>query len=136
MPIQIDLTTHRRTEWVEITDRVAQQVRQAGIKEGTLLVFVPHTTAGLTINENADPAVAADMIRFLDGLVPQRADFTHAEGNSDAHIKASLMGSSVRVIIREGQLCLGRWQGIYFCEFDGPRRREIWLSPESASAQP
>lgn len=127
-PIQFEVTTGRRTEWVEITDRVAEQARREGWRQGSVLVFVPHTTAGVTINENADPSVAADMIHFMDELVPRRADFTHAEGNSDAHIKASLMGSSVRVIVREGRLCLGQWQGIYFCEFDGPRRREVWLT--------
>ena len=128
MPIQIEITTRTRTEWVEITEQVAEQARRGGWRQGSVVVFIPHTTAGVTINENADPSVAADMIHFMDGLVPRRADFTHAEGNSDAHIKASLMGSSVRVMMREGRLCLGRWQGIYFCEFDGPRRREVWLT--------
>lgn len=133
-PIRLEVATHQRTEWVEITGQVATELRKAGVYAGTALVFVPHTTAGITINENADPSVAADMVNFLDGLVPRRnPQFTHAEGNSDAHIKASLMGSSVRVIIREGRLWLGQWQGIFFCEFDGPRRRQVWLTFEESA---
>lgn len=128
MPKRLDVTTHGRNQMVEITSQVAEEARRAGWLEGSVLVFVPHTTAGVTINENADPTVVADMLMFFNGLVPQRADFTHGEGNSDAHIKACLMGSSVRVMVEGGRLCLGRWQGIYFCEFDGPRRREVWLS--------
>jgi secondary thiamine-phosphate synthase enzyme len=130
-PIRLDVATRRRTEWVEITDQVSAEVRQAGVQHGAALVYVPHTTAGITINENADPSVAADMVNFLEELVPRhKAAFTHAEGNSDAHIKASLMGSSVRVIVREGRLALGQWQGIFLCEFDGPRRRQVWIAFE------
>jgi len=135
MPIRLDLTTHQRTQWVEITERVAEEVRRAGCVEGSVFVFIPHTTAAVTINENADPSVAHDMVHFLDALVPRRADFTHAEGNSDAHIKASLMGSGVRVALTGGRLCLGRWQGIFFCEFDGPRPREVWLTFELPPAR-
>lgn len=130
MPARLEIATQRRTDWVEITGLVADEVRRAGLERGSAVVFIPHTTAGVTINENADPDVAHDMMLFLDGLVPRRADFTHGEGNSDAHIKASLIGSSVRVIIEGGRLCLGRWQGIFFCEFDGPRRRQVWVSAE------
>lgn len=130
MPVKLEITTRKRTDWVSITSQVADAVRQAGVVSGAVTVFVPHTTAGVTINENADPDVARDMMGFLDRLVPQSAEFAHAEGNSDAHIKASLMGSSVRVIVEDGRLCLGIWQGIYFCEFDGPRRRQVWVAPE------
>ncbi|MCL5269173.1 MAG: secondary thiamine-phosphate synthase enzyme YjbQ [bacterium] len=126
--LKFELATRERTQWVEITGQVADLVTRAGLTRGHVLVYVPHTTAGVTINENADPDVADDMMRFLDRLVPRRGDWAHAEGNADAHIKASLMGSSVRVAVEEGRLCLGRWQGIFFCEFDGPRRREVWLS--------
>lgn len=132
MPIRIDISTRQRTEWVEITQTVAREVRRGGLQDGAVLVYVPHTTAGLTINENADPSVAHDMTHFLDTLVPRDAGFTHAEGNSDAHIKASLMGSSLRVIVEGGSLQLGQWQGIFFCEFDGPRRRQVWLALEGA----
>ena len=136
MPVKIDVTTQRRTEWVEITDAVAAEVRRAGLERGSVLVYVPHTTAGITINEHADPSVAYDMMKFLDGLVPRRPEFTHAEGNADAHIKASLMGSSVRVIVEDGRLRLGQWQGIFFCEFDGPRRRQVWIAPEGLAPPP
>jgi secondary thiamine-phosphate synthase enzyme len=107
-PITLELTTQRRTEWVELTDRIQTALGETDCHRGSALVYVPHTTAGITINENADPDVAADMMRFLDGLVPHRADYAHAEGNSDAHIKASLMGSAVRVPVENGRLCLGR----------------------------
>jgi secondary thiamine-phosphate synthase enzyme len=90
-------------------------------------VFCPHTTAGLTINENADPAVKADIIKYLEKLVPENSRFSHSEGNSDAHIKSSLMGNSLNIIIENSKLILGTWQGIYFCEFDGPRNREIYV---------
>jgi secondary thiamine-phosphate synthase enzyme len=95
---------------------------------GVLTVFSPHTTAGITINENADPDVAQDMDRFLTRLIPQSAGFKHVEGNSDAHLKASLIGSSVQIIVRDSALCLGKWQGVYFCDFDGPRKRKVFLA--------
>ncbi len=124
----LPVKTDRRNQIIDLTSQVQRLIDNSGIKEGTVVLFVPHTTAAITINENADPSVAADMLHFMDTLVPRRADFTHAEGNADSHIKASLMGSSVRVILSGGRLALGRWQGIFFCEFDGPRRREVWLS--------
>ena len=99
------------------------------MKDGVVTVFVPHTTAGITINENADPDVQADMAAALDRAVPWSAGYRHSEGNAAAHVKASMMGSSVRVIVQDGRLQLGTWQGIYFCEFDGPRSREVWISP-------
>lgn len=116
-----------RSELVPITDQVAELARQNGWKDGVLTLFVPHTTAGITINEQADPDVARDMIWFIDQLVPSLSAFRHAEGNADAHIKASLFGSSLQVILRGGHLWLGTWQGIYLCEFDGPRQRTVRL---------
>ena len=122
------VSTHRRTELVNVTPAVQKAVTALDIKAGTVTVFVPHTTAGITINKNADPDVVADLIAALDKLVPWNADYRHSEGNSAAHVKASLCGSSVRVIVEAGQLQLGTWQGIYFCEFDGPRSRQCWVT--------
>jgi len=122
------ISTARRTQFVPITRLVADIVAHHGWQDGVVTVFVPHTTAGVTINENADPDVAHDMERFSDELIPASRAFRHAEGNSDAHIKASFYGSSVQVIVRNGHLWLGTWQGIYFCEFDGPRSRTVCLA--------
>jgi secondary thiamine-phosphate synthase enzyme len=122
------ITTRRRTDFVTITADVQTAVDELEVREGTVTVFVPHTTCGVTINENADPDVTADMAAALDRMAPWDAGYRHGEGNSAAHVKASLMGSSVRVIVRGGRLQLGTWQGIYLCEFDGPRRRECWVS--------
>ncbi|MFZ5626848.1 MAG: secondary thiamine-phosphate synthase enzyme YjbQ [Bacillota bacterium] len=119
--------TGARDQLVDITDRVQQIVSQRGVKSGLCVVFVPHTTAGVTINENADPDVVTDMLTVLDKLVPWRANYRHGEGNSAAHVKASLLGSSVTVIIEEGLLQLGTWQGIYLAEFDGPRERKVYV---------
>jgi secondary thiamine-phosphate synthase enzyme len=111
---------------VEITDRVRRVIEQSGIKSGAAIVYVPHTTAGVTINENADPDVVHDFLKQLDVMVPWRQPFyRHAEGNSAAHVKASMMGFSAHVIIESGRLVLGTWQGIWFCEFDGPRQRKV-----------
>lgn len=120
-----EIRTQQRTELVEITDLVQSSVRQSGASSGVVVVYVPHTTAGCTINENADPDVVRDMLTEINKTIPFESDYRHAEGNSAAHIKASLFGSSVQVIIEEGKLVLGTWQGIYFCEFDGPRRRKF-----------
>ena len=98
------------------------------IKNGGLTVFVPHTTAGVTINENADPDVVADIEKTFDRIIPWDWDYNHSEGNSAAHIKATLVGSSVGIIVENSKLCLGTWQAVYFCEFDGPRSREVWIS--------
>ncbi|HEX4795137.1 MAG TPA: secondary thiamine-phosphate synthase enzyme YjbQ [Humisphaera sp.] len=118
--------THSRSEMIEVTDRVAHAIAKLGIEQGFVIVYVPHTTAAVTINENADPDVKHDMLRKLEALVPkQEAYYRHGEGNSDSHVKTSLVGNSVTVLIEDGQLVLGRWQGIYFCEFDGPRSREM-----------
>ena len=130
--IRFDVRTGARTQIVDITGEVRQAVRELGMAEGVCTVFVPHTTAGITINENADPSVVRDIINTLEKLVPYGADYSHSEGNADSHVKASLMGSSVQVIVNEGHLQLGTWQGIYFCEFDGPRSRRVWVSVAGA----
>jgi len=119
--------TNARTDFIPIDRQVAEAVRRMGIQSGTVTVFVPHTTAGVTINENADPDVVADLETVLDRLVPWRGGYRHVEGNTAAHVKASLMGSSVRVIVEGGKLRLGTWQSIFFCEFDGPRTRQVWV---------
>lgn len=121
--------TSRRDEFVDITGAVQQIVTGSGVADGVCLVVVPHTTAGITINENADPDVVADMRHALDQLVPWKSPhYRHGEGNTAAHVKASLLGASVQVIVQAGRLQLGTWQGIYFCEFDGPRTRQAWVS--------
>lgn len=125
---ELKIETARRSELVAITGPVADTARRMKWQDGVITVFVPHTTAGVTINENADPDVARDMIMAIDELVPVSPRFRHGEGNSDAHIKASLIGSSVQVIVRGGTLWLGTWQGIYFAEFDGPRHRMVSLA--------
>ena len=118
--------TRSRNEMVEVTDRVAEAIAKLGVEQGFVIVYVPHTTAAVTINENADPDVKHDMLRKLETLVPkQEAYYRHGEGNSDSHVKTSLVGNSVTELIEDGQLVLGRWQGVYFCEFDGPRSREL-----------
>lgn len=122
----ISVRSQARDEMLEITNEVSACVRDSGVSDGVVDVFVPHTTAGITINENADPTTEADIIEDLDRLVPLRQPYyRHMEGNSAAHLKASLMGSSVRIILQGGRLVLGTWQGIFFCEFDGPRNRRI-----------
>lgn len=125
---EIKITTTRRTQFVAITAQVAEVIARNGWQDGVITIFVPHTTAGITINENADPDVAGDMERFSDELIPQSRHFRHSEGNSDAHLKASFYGSSVQVILRTGKIWLGTWQGIYFCEFDGPRQRTLRMA--------
>lgn len=123
----IRISTSRRTEFVDITDRVRAAVRAMGLRDGVVTVFVPHTTAGITINEHADPDVVADIATTLERLVPWHGDYAHTEGNAAAHVKASIMGSSVQVPVVGGDLRLGTWQGIFFCEFDGPRSRSAWV---------
>lgn len=124
---EVNLQSSHRTELIDITKQVKEAVNDSGIIEGIAIVFVPHTTAGITINENADSDVQKDMIRELNKIVPFEDNYSHFEGNSAAHIKASLMGVSQTVIIHKGQLLLGTWQGIYLCEFDGPRRRKVYI---------
>jgi secondary thiamine-phosphate synthase enzyme len=119
--------TQRHTEFVNIDRQVQETVRQSGVRDGVAQVFVPHTTAGITINENADPDVTADIQMVLDRMVPWQAGYAHNEGNTAAHVKASLMGFSTAVLVKDGALQLGTWQSIYFCEFDGPRSRKVWV---------
>lgn len=119
--------TTQRNQLVDVTAQVQQCVDRAGVRDGLVCVFVPHTTAGVTINENADPDVVSDVLRTLSDLIPERGDYRHSEGNSDSHVKSSLIAPSLTVIVEEGRLCLGTWQGIYFCEFDGPRNRQCWV---------
>ena len=123
--VTLDIATSARAELRDVTAQVATALDACGLRDGAVLVYVPHTTAGVTINENADPSVRADMKLALERLVPQSLPFTHLESNADAHVKAGLMGSSVTVPLAEGSLRLGTWQGIYFAEFDGPRRRHV-----------
>jgi secondary thiamine-phosphate synthase enzyme len=123
-----DVQTHTHDQFINITDRVQKTVTELGITDGVVTVFTPHTSCGVTINENEDPDVVSDMIQQLDTIAPWRQPFyAHAGGNSAAHIKASLLGASVQVIVAYGNLQLGMWQGIYLCEFDGPRIRHVWV---------
>ncbi len=121
----LTVKTNTRIEFPDVTDMVQDVVSDAGCESGTCLVYVPHTTAGVTINENADPSVRADIITALTKLVPAGAGYRHLEGNADAHVKATLVGTSQLIPIEKGRLALGTWQGIYFCEFDGPRNRRL-----------
>lgn len=125
--VRLSFETGKRTDFVDITGEVADAVRRSGVSSGAVTVFVPHTTAGLTINEHADPAVMEDMEQVLDRMVPWSGGYRHAEGNTAAHVKAGLMGSSVTVIVDGGRLLLGTWQGIFLCEFDGPRTRNVFV---------
>jgi secondary thiamine-phosphate synthase enzyme len=123
-----ELATRQRDQYIDITGRVRDVVANSGVQSGVAIVYIPHTTAGVTINENADPDVVHDTLLQLDRMVPWSQPFyRHGEGNSAAHVKASMMGSSVTVIIEQGKLVLGRWQGIWFCEFDGPRTRQVHI---------
>src|SRR5262245_9120122 len=122
------ITTRERNQFVEITAEVRRALQQSGVKEGLCVVSCPDTKAAVTVNENADPDVVHDMLLHLDRTVPQhQSGFRHGEGNSDSHIKASLVGPSVTLLVDGGDLVLGRWQGVYFCEFDGPRTREVMV---------
>ena len=128
MVYEINLKTTGRNQFIDITRQAESVVLQSGVKRGICVVYAPHTTAAVTINENADPTVREDIIAVLDKLVPWREPFyKHAEGNSAAHVKSSLVGCSVTVIVQNGRLLLGTWQGIYFCEFDGPRTRRVFV---------
>ena len=128
MVYEITLKTTGRNQFIDITRQVESVVIQSGVKSGICVVYAPHTTAGITINENADPTVRKDIINTLEKLVPWREPFyEHAEGNSAAHVKSSLIGCSQTVIVENGKLLLGTWQGIYFCEFDGPRTRRVFV---------
>ncbi len=118
--------TNKRNQMLDITDEVKSIIRQSGITQGSVIVFCPHTTGAITINENADPDVVHDVLLTLSEIIPaNRKGYQHSEGNSDAHVKSSLVGCSETVIVKDGKMLLGTWQGIYFCEFDGPRRRTV-----------
>jgi secondary thiamine-phosphate synthase enzyme len=124
---EITVKTSRQIEMIDITSKVNQRIKEGGIKEGICLIFCPHTTAGITINENADPNVVRDILSSLDQLIPEDRPYLHAEGNSPAHIKSSIIGCSTMIIIEGGRLSLGTWQSLFFCEFDGPRTRSVWI---------
>ncbi len=127
MTLKISIKSSSRSEMIDITSLIKNEVTKAGANQGLCVVYVPHTTAGVTINEGADPSVCDDILNKLDRLIPRDEGYRHMEGNSDSHIKASLMGSSVSVIIENNSLLLGTWQKIFFCEFDGPRSRSVNL---------
>jgi secondary thiamine-phosphate synthase enzyme len=124
---KINVKTDSRIELIDITERIRGAVSKSKVKDGVCFIFCPHTTAGLTINENADPSVRHDIANALNKLIPGGAGYAHSEGNADSHIKSSLLGSSLTIFIEGGHLAFGTWQGIYFCEGDGPRSREIWV---------
>jgi len=119
--------TRSKVEMIDITDQVSKAVMESKIEDGICHLFVPHTTAAITINENADPNVIKDITSHMSKVVPEEGDFRHSEGNSDGHIKSSLFGVSLTVFVQAGRLVLGTWQGIYFCEFDGPRNRQVYI---------
>jgi secondary thiamine-phosphate synthase enzyme len=123
----LHVKTTRRTQFVDVTEKVQSVVSASKISEGNCYVYVPHTTAGVTINEHADPDVAADMEGAFERLVPHKGPYRHSEGNSDSHIKATMTGISQIIFVQDGKLALGRWQGIFFCEYDGPRDRKLYV---------
>ena len=125
--IILSVKTSERVDFIDITDELASQVQASGVVSGTVVIFVPHTTCGLTINESADPDVAVDMKMQFSKMVPKENNFRHYEGNSDSHIKTSMVGSSETIFIEEGLLILGTWQGLFLCEFDGPRTRKVYI---------
>src|SRR5579871_5434657 len=125
---RFSVPTARREQMVDITDGVAEAIAALGIESGAVLIHVPHTTAAVTVYEGYDPDVAADVLAHLAALVPKSPAFAHAEGNSDSHIKAIMVGSSEPIAVESGAPALGRWQRIFFCEFDGPRTREVWVT--------
>ena len=123
----ITVKTHSRTEFVDITADVQKAVKESGLQSGLCMVYVPHTTGAVTINESADPSVKRDILMVLNQVVPWKADYRHLEGNSPAHVKSTLVGASELIMVENGRLVLGTWQGIFFCEFDGPRTRKVHL---------
>ena len=127
MIFELNVRSSKRIEMIDITSRVRDVVRKSGVKEGICVLYVPHTTAAVTINENADPSVRVDIENTLSKLVPYGAGYSHLEGNADAHIKSTMVGPSETLLIRNGDILLGTWQGIFFCEFDGPRSRRVYV---------
>jgi secondary thiamine-phosphate synthase enzyme len=128
---RLSITTDRREQFVDITRAVADAVAALGVSDGAVLVSSPHTTAGIAVNEGYDPDVQSDVLRWMAAAAPHVGEYDHAEGNSDSHIKAILTGSSQMIPVWQGGLALGRWQAVYFCEYDGPRQREVWVTPLS-----
>jgi secondary thiamine-phosphate synthase enzyme len=126
--VELTVRTNHAEEFVDVTERIEKALAELGLEDGVALVYVPHTTAGVTINEGADPAVRRDILSVLGRMVPADLAFEHDEGNSPAHVKTSLVGSGVLVPVEDGELRLGRWQSVYLCEFDGPRSRKVWVS--------
>ncbi|MEW6455293.1 MAG: secondary thiamine-phosphate synthase enzyme YjbQ [Acidobacteriota bacterium] len=124
----LEVKTRAKEEFVDITPLVQKAISEDEVKEGLCIVFIPHTTAGITINENADPDVVRDILYGLRKIVPDNAPYSHGEGNSPAHIKASILGQSEIILVKDGKLALGTWQGIFLCEFDGPRTRKVYVS--------
>lgn len=131
---RLEIQTTRRTELVDITAQVSRAVAESGVRGGLCVVYVPHTTAGVIINENDDPDVRRDLEAFYDRIAPRDAGYRHAEGNADSHIKSTLAGASQHIPIEDGRLTLGRWQAIFFCEFDGPRHREVRIKIQADGA--
>lgn len=133
--MEIAITTHLQTELIDITSKIEEAIQAQAMREGLCFLYVPHTTAAITINESADPDVRADILMILNQIVPWKAGYRHREGNSPAHVKASLVGASQTVGVENGRMLLGTWQGIFFCEFDGPRKRKLYLTfmPRSGS---
>lgn len=131
----INVKSRQRSEFIDVTEDVQNAVKDAGVKSGICYIFVPHTTAAITINEGADPSVQRDIQNTLSRLVPHELNYTHREGNADAHVKSTLVGVSKLVLIDEGKLVLGTWQSVYFCEFDGPRHRRIALKLVSSDKE-
>jgi len=127
MATQVEIATRKQTEFISVTSQIQDIVNQSGVEEGICYIYTPHTTAAVTINEDADPNVVKDITSELDKIVPFQDAYLHSEGNSAAHIKSSLIGASETVLIENGRLMLGTWQGIFFCEFDGPRRRRVFV---------
>jgi secondary thiamine-phosphate synthase enzyme len=123
----LEVVSNQPVEMIDVTAAVRRTLRESGVRDGLLVLFVPHTTAAVTINENADPDVVADLVMELNKIVPFADGYRHAEGNSAAHLKSTLVGASETLLVSDGELVLGTWQGIYFCEFDGPRRRTLHL---------
>ena len=127
MLLEFDIKTNGRTEFQDITARITDIIAESGVKSGLCVVFAPHTTAAITINENADPDVTRDILNEINKIVPFNDNYRHSEGNSAAHIKSSLFGASETIIINNSRLALGVWQSVYFCEFDGPRSRKVYI---------
>lgn len=121
----IEVSTKSKQQFVEVTSMIEERVKKSGIKNGVCFIYVPHTTAGITVNENADPSVVRDILHALDRLIPVDGDYTHLEGNAHAHVKASIIGHNAILLVEDGELVLGTWQGVFLCEFDGPRKRKV-----------